>query len=329
MARFISIIIPNHNGEATLKSCLEAAFASGYPKFEVIVVDDCSKDRSTAIIEQFPCRLIRLENHSGASKARNIGAENSKGEVLFFIDADCVLNKNTLAIAGNIAEKTDPRTVLGGTYTPLPFDGNFFSIFQSVFIHYSETKHARNPDYIATHAMIISTETFRKSGGFAENFLPILEDVEFSHRLRRMGFTLEMHPAILVRHIFNYSLARSFQNAIRKSRYWTAYSLKNNDLLADSGTASVELKTNVVSMVLFCLLFILWGTTKSSLYGYAILPVFGGNILINRRLLQAFFKTKGLFFGILASCYYTTLYPLAVGVGAALGAIGYVTGKLK
>lgn len=329
MTAYISIIIPIHNGEAFIEKCLEAAFASDYPKFEVVVVDDCSKDRSTTIIEQFPCRLIRLENHSGASKARNIGAENSRGELLFFIDADCILDKNTLAIASGIAEKSSPRAVLGGTYTPLPFDSNFFSIFQSIFIHYSETKHARLPDYIATHAMLIRKEIFQESGGFAENFLPILEDVEFSHRLRRMGFTLEVHPAILVRHIFNYSLARSFQNAIRKSRYWTAYSLKNKDLLADSGTASVELKTNVVSLVLFCLLCILWGTTKSSLYGYAILPVFGGNILINRSLLHAFFTAKGLLFGILASCYYTTLYPLAVGIGAALGATGYVTGKLK
>ena len=89
-----------------------------------------------------------------------------------------------------------------------------------------------------------------KSGGFKENFLPILEDVEFSHRLRRTGFKLTMNPEILVRHIFNFTLIKSLKNAFRKSLYWTIYSLKNKDLLTDSGTASIELKFNVASFFL-------------------------------------------------------------------------------
>ena len=67
---FISVIIPNHNGEKTIGRCLEAAFASKYPSFEVVVVDDCSSDGSTTIIEKYPCRLIRLSQHGGKRGAK-------------------------------------------------------------------------------------------------------------------------------------------------------------------------------------------------------------------------------------------------------------------
>ena len=238
MAPLISVIIPNHNGEKTIGRCLDAAFASQYSNFEVIVVDDCSADSSANIIKEFPCRLIRLTEHGGASKARNTGAQNSSGEALFFIDNDCLLQPDTLAKAAAAYEEEGPGVIIGGTYTPLPYDQKFFSIFQSIYIHYSETKNTQNPDYVATHAMLIAKNMFHKSGGFNEQFMPILEDVEFSHRLKKMGATLRMVPEIQVQHIFNFTLVRSMRNGIRKSKYWSIYSMKNRDLLSDSGTAS-------------------------------------------------------------------------------------------
>jgi glycosyltransferase involved in cell wall biosynthesis len=64
MTPLISIIIPNRNGEATIRLCLEAVYRSDYTRFEVIVVDDDSEDRSVAEIERFPCRLVRLDSCS-------------------------------------------------------------------------------------------------------------------------------------------------------------------------------------------------------------------------------------------------------------------------
>ena len=238
MDPFISVIIPNRNGADTIGKCLEGVYSSEYKNFEAIVVDDCSEDDSVEIIEKFPCRLVRLESHGGASKARNTGARQAKGEALFFIDADCVLNLDTLATAVEAFRRHKDK-VVGGTYTPLPYDRGFYSTFQSIFINYSETKY-KEPDYVATHAMLISRELFTESGGFNEDFLPILEDVEFSHRLRKAGTKLIMLPELTVRHIFNFTLGRSLRNALRKSMYWTMYSIRNRDLLADSGTASVE-----------------------------------------------------------------------------------------
>ena len=319
MAPFISVIIPNHNGEKTIGRCLDAAFASQYPNFEVIVVDDCSTDSSTAIIDKYPCRLMRLPEHGGASKARNTGAQNSKGDVLFFIDSDCLLQPDTLATAAAAYQQEGPGVVLGGTYTWLPYDQTFFSIFQSVYIHYSETKNTENPDYIATHAMLVAKVLFLKSGGFNEQFMPILEDVEFSHRLRKNGIRLLMTPDIQVQHIFNFSLLKSMRNGIRKSKYWSIYSIKNRDLLSDSGTASLEFKFNVLACFINILLVLTGIILASWAFALPVLLLFGSNLFLNRNLVAAFHRVRGPFFAIFALLYYTLAYPFAVGIGVCSG----------
>ncbi|MEK6672465.1 MAG: glycosyltransferase family 2 protein [Nitrospirota bacterium] len=324
MVNLISVIIPNYNGASTIKECLDSVFSSSHDNFEVIVVDDCSEDNSVEVISRYPCRLVRLEKLSGAAYARNAGAYHSRGEALFFTDADCLVMENTLANAAKTISDMEDPVIIGGTYTIVPADNHFFSRFQSVFINYSETKNMHNPDYIATHAMVINSKAFRQSGGFSGESLPILEDVEFSHCMRKKGFRLIMSPDILVRHIFDYTLARSLANAFRKSMYWTIYSLKNRDILNDSGTASRELKTNVV-LYFVSLMLLISGILSRTFILHSLLPViFLLNITINNRLLDAFYKTGGIKFSVAASLYYIFVYPLAVGTGVISGLIRYL-----
>lgn len=321
MEKIVSVIIPNYNGSATIEKCLGAAFSSDYSLFEVIVVDDCSTDDSTEIIGKFPCSLVKLGRRSGAARARNAGAEQCSGEILFFTDSDCVLTTNALSHAVRSIDGRE-NSVIGGTYTKIPYDDTFFSAFQSIFVHYSETKKPV-PDYVATHAMVITRELFRKTGGFPENFLPILEDVEFSHRLRRSGYSLAMNSHILVRHVFNFTLMKSLRNAFRKSMFWTEYSLKNKDVFADSGTASRELKVNVASFFLSALLLLFYYFSLKEMFLFPIPFITALNLFSSRGLIRAFHDTKGISFAVAAVIYYTMLYPLAVGAGALAAMIRY------
>ncbi len=319
MVDLVSIIIPVRNGATTISLCLEAAFASSYHHFEVIVVDDASEDCSVNLIKKFPCKLIRLATHSGASKARNVGASMSKGEILFFTDADCLMKKDTLKIAVEHLSSAGKDVVLGGTYTLLAADNRFFSAFQSAFIHYFETRAGANPDYIATHAMVLYAHTFRASQGFSEKYLPILEDVDFSHRIRRIGHQLVMDSRIQVRHLFNYSFSGSFRNAFKKAMYWTIYSIYNKDLLADSGTSSRALKFNVVTLFssyFFALLALITGDVW---YFNIIAMLMVLNISMNRNLFVVFFRARGMAFALAAFAYYLLIYPLAVGSGSFAG----------
>ncbi len=318
MSPLISVVIPNRNGAATIGRCLEAAFGSRYDNFEVIVVDDASEDDSLEQIRRFPCRVVCVPRHGGAARARNAGAGASRGEVLFFTDADCLLEPDALARAVQ-SLRGDTGLAVGGTYTLVACEPRFFDRFQSIFIHHFEARCAPMADYLATHALAITASAFRRHRGFAENGFSILEDVEFSHRLRRNGCRLIMNPAIQARHVFDYSFARSLRNAYRKTRHWTCYSLGNRDLLADSGTASRELKLDVAAWCLSAALLAAALATGAPGLAAAVPVVQAGNVYASRRLLNAFHRAHGAAFAAAAALYYFLVYPLAVGAGALAG----------
>ncbi len=322
--KFISVIIPNRNGEATIERCLEAAFASHYSNFEVIVVDDFSTDASIELIKKFPCKLVRLEKHSGVSKARNAGAKAARGEVLFFIDSDCLLKSDALALANKTMLESGAE-VVGGTYTKVPYLKNFFDSFQSIYVNYVETKHSE-PDYLAAHCMAIDARVFRELGGFVEDsfigFTASVEDIEFSHRLRKAGHKLLLNPRIQVQHIFNFTLFGSLRNAAKKTKYWTMYHVYNRDFLSDSGASSAELKVNVAGYFSSAALVALYFVSKNAIFLSVVPIVITANLFFNRRLLAAFYEA-GAKFALLALAYYALLYPLAVGAGVIAGLTKY------
>jgi hypothetical protein len=127
-----------------------------------------------------------------------------------------------------------------------------------------------------------------------------------------------------VRHIFNFSVLGSLRNALRKSLYWTNYSLARGDLLADSGTASTELKINVGTYVLGALLLLLALSTGQPLFLPVLPPLIAFNLLANRGLIRALSSTGGPGFAVAATLYYVLVYPLAVGTGALLGGLRYL-----
>lgn len=96
-----SIIIPIYNSDKYLKECLESIMNQNYDKYEVILINDGSKDNSKKICEKY-CelnnrfKLINQENN-GVSSARNNGIKEAKGDLILFIDSDDILEENALS----------------------------------------------------------------------------------------------------------------------------------------------------------------------------------------------------------------------------------------
>lgn len=101
MNDLVSIIIPVYNAEKYLKDTINSIQNQTYQNFEVLFIDDMSKDKSVDLIEKEikkdkRYKLIKLEENSGAAIARNTGIENSKGKYICFLDADDFWNYQKL-----------------------------------------------------------------------------------------------------------------------------------------------------------------------------------------------------------------------------------------
>ena len=112
----VSIVIPMYNAEKYIGECLESILAQTFQDFEVIVVDDCSTDKSRDIVESYMTKfnrnlerlkLIRSKVNSGGhvGTPRNIGTKRAIGKYIYFMDSDDAFIDDAMENLYNTAEK--------------------------------------------------------------------------------------------------------------------------------------------------------------------------------------------------------------------------------
>src|SRR4051812_22276592 len=85
----ISVVIPNYNGAALLPACLDALRAQTLRDFEIIVVDDASRDNSLEVLAGYPeVRVVRLERGRKFAGAANAGLREARGDLLALLNND-------------------------------------------------------------------------------------------------------------------------------------------------------------------------------------------------------------------------------------------------
>lgn len=90
-----SIIVPVYNVEKYIKKCLDSILNQSFKDYEVIVVNDGTKDNSIELIQDYPVKIINQKNQ-GLSVARNKGVKHATGEYIIFIDSDDWIEKDLL-----------------------------------------------------------------------------------------------------------------------------------------------------------------------------------------------------------------------------------------
>ena len=98
MKPVISVVVPIFNSEKTIIRCINALKKLNYKKFEIILVDDGSTDFTPSIIKEIPDKRFKYfhQENAGPAAARNLGAKQAKGDILAFMDSDCVPYSNWL-----------------------------------------------------------------------------------------------------------------------------------------------------------------------------------------------------------------------------------------
>ncbi|NLN66442.1 MAG: glycosyltransferase family 2 protein [Clostridiaceae bacterium] len=181
----VSIIIPNYNSQKTIKYCLDAIYKQDYENYEVIVVDDCSTDKSVEIIKTYPCKLVSTPKNLKVAAARNLGVKYSKGKILFFVDSDVQLHPDAVSNLVKEFEK-DPRIgCVCGMYEKVPLiRDSIFEEYRTLQNHFwqKSSEGFVTPGNFALGA--IKADVFRKIGPFNTKRTQS-EEVEYGHRLNQ------------------------------------------------------------------------------------------------------------------------------------------------
>jgi glycosyltransferase involved in cell wall biosynthesis len=218
----VSVIIPTYNRKPLLQKCLEAAAALDSPGlgYEIIVVDDGSTDGTeelatqTARSARVPLTYIKQENR-GPAAARNKGAQNARGEILAFLDDDCVPGKNWLVelMKGFSGERT---AGVGGRTLPVDTENIVARYCAERKIIGAPIVQKNQVLFLITSNAAFRRDLFEAVGGFSLAFpKPGGEDLEICLRLLTAGYAFSYVPeAVVLHHHKNdfLTLCRTFAN---------------------------------------------------------------------------------------------------------------------
>lgn len=195
----VSVIIPVRDQPEDLLDCLKSLENLCYPKdtLEIIVVDDGSKKDISQVISPSQITVLQHEPSRGPAACRNIGAQNARGDILAFLDADCLAGENWLAETVPFFPVAGVGALGGyvdGFYRQSPLD-RYEKAFSSLNMGRRLLIEARTNSgfYVPTANLLVAREAFNAAGRFKEN-MRIGEDVDFCWRLRDKGYSLLYVP---------------------------------------------------------------------------------------------------------------------------------------
>ncbi|HSZ60636.1 MAG TPA: glycosyltransferase family 2 protein [Terriglobales bacterium] len=195
----VSIIIPARNEEANLPACLESLTAQSGVRFEIIVVDDASTDRTHEIADSFG--LVQMispsplrENRTGKNNALIAGAKQARAPWLLFTDADTVHQPGSLQRALAEAKKEQADLL---SYSPKQVVVTFTEravmpvIFAELAAQYPPHKvRDQNSKIVAANGqyILVRRAAYDAIGGHAAVASEILEDVALARLFRNVGY---------------------------------------------------------------------------------------------------------------------------------------------
>jgi succinoglycan biosynthesis protein ExoA len=212
---FISVVIPVRNEEAHLGAVIHELVQQQYPQdsYEVLVIDGQSTDGTSRVVAQAAnaakVTIKLLSNPNRLSSAgRNVGVEQSSGELIIFVDGHChIPNRNMLSDAAAIFEKTGAQCLCRPQ--PLNFDGN--STFQTVVANARATAlgHGRDSQIYdkvyegfvnpSSAGAMYRRSVFDRVGNYDESF-DAAEDVEFNYRVFKAGMPAYISPSLTIQY---------------------------------------------------------------------------------------------------------------------------------
>jgi glycosyltransferase involved in cell wall biosynthesis len=330
----ISIIIPAYNCEKTIGRTLEAALtvASAFRNapisqtqnryVEIIVVDDGSTDNTKNVILKFSTVKYCYQSNAGPASARNRGAQEACGDILFFTDSDCLPHKDWLEIMMAHFNKPDVA-VVAGSYGIANSQNRLSRCIQQEIIFRHTILMPEFPNYFGSFNFAIKKSVFNEVGGFNVTYrFASGEDNDLSYRISSRGYKIYFAKDALVDHYHPVSVSQYLREQFRHG-FWRVRMYRDYPQMAkgDGYTFwkdSVEVALVVICYVLFALILlkfsklVLWVFIGNGMVLIAINIFFGmrisadwhdGLFFSDVMILRAFARTNGFLSGACRFCF--------------------------
>lgn len=216
----LSVVVPAHDGAQVLAESLPALVASDLPRaaWELIVVDDASRDDTARVAARWADTVVRLDGAPhGPAHARNRGSEAARGGLLVFIDADVCVRPTVLRQFLEVFTAEPDVCAVFGAYDTEPRAPGLVSQYRNLLHHYVHATQAGDADTFWAGCGAIRAAEFRRAGRFdAQRYpRPQIEDIELGYRLRSLGCRILLRPDIQGTHLKRWTLLGMVRNDVR------------------------------------------------------------------------------------------------------------------
>lgn len=190
MKPYFSVIIPLYNKENFIENTIKSVLNQSFTDFELIVVDDCSTDRSLNIVKEIINNKIRIINHdlnSGLSSSRNTGITNSRGNYIAFLDADDLWKETFLEEILNLINEFPEAKLFATNYEEVYSEkiilkpDNYGTKITKITLIYNYFDISLNQPLYCPSSFCVEKIVFKNVGCYDEQ-ITFGEDVDFNIR---------------------------------------------------------------------------------------------------------------------------------------------------
>lgn len=230
-----SFIIVSFNTAELTANCLRSLLLNtSRNDREIIVVDNASSDNSrTLLAAEFGenIKLIINPANLGFATANNIGARSARGDILFFLNSDTIINSDIIGPLKNVLDNNQKLGIISPVLLlsdgqPQPFAYGYFPDLISVFLQkmylsdkFKISGKIRLVDWVSGAALIIRKDIFEDIGAWDEKFFLYFEDIDLCRRVKKAGLDVAVIDEIFVTHLGGQSLKTGYE---RKKQYYLA-----------------------------------------------------------------------------------------------------------
>jgi hypothetical protein len=319
----ISVIMPVHHGGDAFRASYRSVLDDMGPGDELIVVADGQTDGAWREVPRDRARVILRPTPAGPAAARNRGARDASGDILFFVDADVVVPPGTLSRVRSAMAAPAGAAALIGSYDDQPGCPGFHSQYRNLLHHFTHQQSQPQVETFWGACGAIRREVFLEMGGFDEGFdRPCIEDIELGYRLRAAGHVIAIDKELQVKHLKTWTPRRMLATDVfARAAPWTQLllargSMENNLNIDTRG----RLSTAAVCLAPLAAL----GFTGMPVVGAVLaLALLAAAAVINASFYRFLADRRGIRFAACAIPWHLTYYACG-GVGFALGAIRHL-----